>query len=387
MRNAKNPIVHLARGACFLPLALLAAACSHEAAAPDAAGPRLEGERISYAANAPELAALAIIPVQADNAAVGDTVRTTGRLAWNEDSTARVFPPVGGRVVRLLADVATGVGRGQTLAVLASPDFGQAQADAVRTATDLAAAERTLERTRALFEHGAAPKKDVEAAEADRTRSLVESERARARLALLGGAAGADAGVDQRYRLTSPIRGVVVDRALNPGEEVRSDGQTPLFTISDPTRLWVYLDLTEKDIGHVRPGMALTLRSAAYPDRVFAGRVEVVGDALDPATRTVKARGSLDNPARLLKAEMYVDVEVRDPAARPGLAVPTAAIVADGERRFVFVEEGRGRYRRQPITPGPERAGRTLILSGLAPGERVVSEGSLLLESVLTSRA
>jgi cobalt-zinc-cadmium efflux system membrane fusion protein len=67
--------------------------------------------------------------------------------------------------------------------------------------------------------------------------------------------------------------------------------------------------------------------------------------------------------------------------------VPTSAIVAAGDRRFVFVEEGRGRYRRQPVTPGPDRDGRTQILSGLLPGQRVVSAGSLLLESVLASRA
>jgi cobalt-zinc-cadmium efflux system membrane fusion protein len=378
----------LIRSRALLAAALAAALGCHRAApARDPAGPRLEGDRISYAANAPELAALATIPVMPEAAATASTLRTTGRLAWDEDATARVASPVAGRVVRLLADVANGVRRGQALALLASPDLGQAQADASRAATDLAAAERTLERSRTLYEHGAAPRKDLEAAEADRARSAVESARARARLGLLVGGNGGSGGVDQRYRLVSPIRGVVVDRALNPGQEVRPDAQAPLFTISDPTRLWVYLDLTEKDLGRVKPGMALTLRTAAYPGRVFAGRVEVVGDALDPATRTVKARGFLANPERLLKAEMYVDVEVSDPAARPGLEVPTAAIVGDGDRRFVFVEEGRGRFRRQPVTPGPERSGRTQILGGLAQGQRVVTEGSLLLESVLASRA
>jgi cobalt-zinc-cadmium efflux system membrane fusion protein len=364
-----------------LLLALAALGC--RPGGPDAGppGPRLEGDRVAYAADAPELSALAVAPAEPEAAA---TVLTTGRLAWNEDATARVFSPVAGRVVRLLADVSTRVGRGQPLALLQSPDLGQAQADAARAATDLDAAERTLVRARALYEHGAAPRKDLEAADADRARSAVESARARARLALLGGGTGA---VDQSFRLVSPLRGVVVDRALNPGQEVRGDAQTPLFTVSDPSSLWVYLDLAEKDLGRVRPGMGLAIRSAAYPERVFAGRVEVVGETLDPTTRTVKARGRLENPARLLKAEMYVDVEVSDPAARPRLAVPTTAIVAEGERRFVFVEEGRGSFRRRPVVAGPERDGKTEILSGLAPGQRVVAEGSLLLESVLTARA
>src|SRR5262249_29948231 len=183
------------------------------------------------------------------------------------------------------------------------PDFGQAQADANRAATDLAVAERTLERVELLFAHGAAPKKELDAAQADRARARVESERARSRLALLGGRLGE---IDQLYALRSPLAGVVVDRALNPGLEVRTDSPTPPFTISDPRHLWVYLDVNERDVAHVRPGMVFTLASAAYPGRTFSGTVDVVGDTLDPATRTVKARGSVGNPDRLLKAEMYV---------------------------------------------------------------------------------
>ena len=101
----------------------------------------------------------------------------------------------------------------------------------------------------------------------------------------------------------------------------------------------------------------------------------------------MKARGSLPNPDRLLKAEMYVDVEVADPAQPPALEVPSAAVVSSGKRSYVFVEEGRGRFQRRPVEPGPERAGRTLILAGLNAGQRVVVDGSLLLETLLESKS
>jgi membrane fusion protein, heavy metal efflux system len=398
-----------------------AAGCRRQRPADDAAGPRIEGESIVYPANAVELSSLSVAP--ALPAAAG-TVRTTGRLAWDEDRTARVFPPVGGRVRRLLADLGQRVARGAPLAAIESSDFGQAQADANRAATDLAAAERTLARVRELYEHAAAPKKDLDAAQADRDRARVESERTAARLTLLGGrlgaagtggaagavgasgevgavgAAGAGGGagaalgpagaggarVDQHFVLRSPIAGVVVDRAINPGLEVRSDAQTPLFVVSDPSRLWVYLDVVESDLPAVRAGLPLALRCNAYPQRVFAGRVEVVGDTLDPATRTVKARGSLANPGRLLKAEMYVEVEVADPGRRPAIEVPSAAVVSEGRRRYVFVEEARGRFARRPVEAGAERGGKTQILAGLDAGQRVVVDGSLLLESLLGSR-
>ncbi len=360
---------------------LAAVGCRHAAPAPETAGPRLEGERILFAESSDELSTLSVAPVEPAPLAA---VRTTGRLAWNEDVTARVYPPVSGRVARMIANVEQRVGRGAALAAIQSPDYGQAQADANRAATDLAAAQRTLDRLRDLYNHGAAARKDLEAAEADARRGEIERQRAESRLALLGGRLG---GVDQQYVLRSPIAGVVVDRAINPGQEVRTDAQTPLFTVSDPARLWVYLDVTERDIPAVRRGMDLEVRSAAYPGRTFHGTVEVVGDTLDPATRTVKARGQIDNPDRLLKAEMYVDVEISDPSRRPGLEVPSAAVVADGTQRFVFVEEGRGRFHRRAVTPGPERAGRTQILAGLDEGQRVVVDGSLLLQSLLASRS
>ncbi|MDP9120819.1 MAG: efflux RND transporter periplasmic adaptor subunit [Acidobacteriota bacterium] len=365
------------------PLLLLLLLCSPlgcrpQAPPPDPPGPKVQGDGIVFPEGAAGLSSLSVAPVEK---VAGATLRATGRLAWNEEVTARVYSPVGGRVARMIANLEQRVGKGAPLAAIESPDFGQAQADANRAATDLTAAERTLGRARSLYEHGAAAKKDLEGAEADQLRSKVESERAKTRLTLLGGRLGA---VDQHFVLRSPIAGTVVDRIINPGLEVRTDGQTALYTISDPGRLWVFLDVTEKDLAHVRPGMPLSLRSAAYPDRVFAGRTDVVGDTLDPATRTVKARGSLLNPDRLLKAEMYVDVEIADPAEQPGLAVPTAAVVADGPRRFVFVEVGKGRFLRRPVTAGPERSGRTQIAEGLSSGQRVVVDGSLLLQSLLT---
>jgi cobalt-zinc-cadmium efflux system membrane fusion protein len=194
-----------AKTAALLAAALLLAlaGCRPEHRAADPAGPRIEGgERIVYPENAAELASLSTAATEP--APVG-TVRTTGRLTWDEDRTARVFPPIGGRVRRLLADLGRSVGKGTPLAAIESSDFGQAQADANRAATDLAAAERTLARVRELYEHAAAPKKDLEAAQADRDRAKVESERTASRLALLGGRPGGARGVDQQFVLCSPI--------------------------------------------------------------------------------------------------------------------------------------------------------------------------------------
>src|SRR5262249_48007667 len=159
------------------------------------------------------------------------------------------------------------VRKGDLLAVIASPDFGQAQSDRARAEADLRAADRNLSRLRLLLERGAAARRDFEQAEADDERARAEAERTDARLELGGGAHAASARVDQAFPLVSPVAGLVVERNLNPGQEVRSDAGTPLFVVSDPRRLWVLLDVTEKDLGDVETGARLTLHAQAYPDR------------------------------------------------------------------------------------------------------------------------
>ncbi len=361
-------------------LAIVCAACAGCGSRPareEAAKPQVSGDRVVYPSGAPALDSFRLAEVAAT---CWPAVRTTGRLAWDENVTARIYSPVAGQVRQVLADVQMPVRPGDALALVDSPDFGQAQADANRAATDYAVADKNRERVRALFSHGAAARKDLEAAEADAIRTYAEKERAVKRLELLGGKVGV---VDQHYDLRSPIRGVVVDRAINPGQEIRPDLQTPLYTVSDPAQLWVFLDLTERDLPLVAKGMPLTVKTSAHPDRVFTGRIEVVGDTLDPMTRTIRARGSVENPDRLLKAEMYVNVEVSETHPKPCITIPSAAVIGSAEQHWVFVAEGNGSFRRQAVTVGPEKSGSTRIEAGLREGQKVVVEGTLLLQSLL----
>jgi cobalt-zinc-cadmium efflux system membrane fusion protein len=336
---------------------------------------RVEGNVVAFADPAAESA----LAVEAVALAADDHVSVTGRLVWDEDATGRVFSPVSGRVARIAVDLGTPVGPGSVLAVLASPDFGQAQAEAARAKADLEAAERTLARARLLYERGATPRKELEQAEAETTRARAEAERTQARLRLWGGRPQAPV-VDESFPLTSPVRGKVVERNLNPGQEVRSDAATPLFVVSDCSRLWILLDVTERDLPDILPGAELQIRTPAYPERSFPGRLDRLSPALDATTRTAHARGRVPNPEGLLKAEMYVMVEVvRSASTR--LMLPARAVIQDGADRYVFVQEGPGRYRRVAVVAGPEREGAVPVLSGLAESTRVVTQGSLLLEA------
>src|SRR6266581_4654434 len=303
------------------------------------------------------------------------TLALNGRIVWDDNVTTRLFTPFAGRVTTIHADAGQSIEAGAPLVAIASPDFGQAQMDARRAATDFTLAERTASRLRELSEHGAAAQKDLQSAEADLERSRLEKERTAKRLALYGAAAD----LDQAYILKSPIAGVVVEKNINPGAELRNDQMlantpqlaAPLFVITDPTKLWIQIDVPERDYTRLCVGQPFVIKSASLPGQSFTGRVDVVSDSLDPNTHTVKARGSLSNGRRLLKAETFVTAEFTLPP-EAGTEISSKAVFLRGEKHCVLVEEAPGRYARREVGVGAEHGGRIIITQGLETGRRVV---------------
>jgi len=341
--------------------------------------PAVQGSSVVFPETSPQLVAFSSEAVES-NRPITHTL--SGRIVWDEERTVRVFSPFAGSVQKIRVHVGDHVAVGQTLASIASPDFGQTQSEASRAAADYAVAQKNVERLRDLTANGVAAEKDLHAAEADFERARAEFERVKARKKLYG---GGDT-VDQLYPLKAPVAGVVVEKNINPGQEVRPDQLTsnapPLFVITDPARLWVQLDATEQDLRFLRPGILVTLRTPAYPDRTFPARIEAVSDYVDPNTRMIKVRASVANGERALKGEMFVTGEITD-ASGGGVLVPAQAVFLVGDRHFVFVEDGKGRYTRTEVNRAGEVSGRVAVSAGLKPGQRVVTAGSLLLQQVL----
>ena len=278
-------------------LALLAAAsvigCSREtpvkvAELPE---PKVDGDKVAFVTNAPQLASIAVQAAQARTMAV---THVTGRLYWNDDTTVRVFTPVAGRVTTLRAELGQPISVGTPLAEIDSPDFAQALASARTAAGNLAAADKAFVRSKELLAHGAAAEKDVEAAEAAYVAAAAERDRAEAVLANYG---GSDQSTNSIYVLRSPIAGVLVEKNINPGQELRADLMlanapnlfAPSFVVSDPAKLWLQLDVAESDLSALRQGQRLQITSAALPGKVFGGAVDNLGAAMDATARTIKS--------------------------------------------------------------------------------------------------
>jgi len=302
---------------------------------------------------------------------------------WDETRTVRIFAPITGRIVKLLAQPGDAVKAGSSLALLASPDIGQAQADARRAATDMALAEKSVARSSELLEHGIIARKDFQIAQADLDRAQAERARTLGNLRLYG----ASEQVNQEYTLRSQIAGVVVERNANAGQEIRPDqaqpGSPALFVVTDPTHLWVQIDAPESALGKLRPGAKIHLRAASLGENMLEARIEQVSDFFDPQARTIRIRARVDNRDRLLKAEMYATAEI-DVDMGTFVRVPAKAVFLSGNTQYVFVDEGSGQYRRRAVKAEEAGFGSMRIRTGLAPNARVVTDGGLLLMQLLS---
>ncbi len=332
----------------------------------------MEGARLVFPEGHPQLAKLGLTAAEPARPML---VEMPARLVWNEDHTQRIQPALAGRVERILVDVGQSVKPGTALAQLASPEYGAVQADATKARADLALARQTLQRLRELHEAGVAARKDLEQAEAEAARAQAELDRSQARTRLYGGGAG----VDQRLTLSSGVAGVVVERNLNPGQELRPDGTAvPLFVISDPHSLWVQIDGRESDAALLRPGSPFELVVPGLGGDPVRGTVVAVADAIDVNSRSIKARGVVPNPGRRLKAEMLGQARLqRDPGQ--ALVVPASAVQLRGTTHWVMVQVAPGAFEPREVAVGWLGAKEVTIGQGLKAGEQVVSDNLLLL--------
>ena len=341
---------------------------------------RVASDTLRFAADAPQLLFLKIQPVAIFPEPLVEALNA--RISYDDNHTARVFSPVAGRVVKISAESGSQVKAGDPLLVLDSPDFAVAESDSAKASADQLRKKESWERAKQLYEIKGIARKDVEAAEADWHQAEAEVQRAHARMKNLNTTTTA---ADGQFVLRAPISGVITERQVSAGSEVRPDAANPLFVITDPHHLWVQVDLPERQLDKIQLGRPVAIEVDAYPDTTFMGKVMVIGGALDPVSRRIQVRCDVDNPALKLKPEMFARVT---PVAskKAGLPrVPNTALVTQGLYSFIFVEQSPGVLQRRRVTLDMQGSEYTYISEGLRAGERVVSSGALLLNSELAS--
>lgn len=311
------------------------------------------------------------------------TATLPGRVTFDEDHTQRVASPIDGRVTAIPVRLGDRVRAGQPLIQLSSPQVGQLQAEAQKATSDLGVAEKAGERVHKLQSDGAVAEKDVTQAEGDLRKAKSDYARATAQLKALG-VSPTDPAVNAA--LHAQIAGIVVDRTVLVGQEVRADQAAPLLTISDLDAVWVLADAYEQDLGLVGLGDSVKVQVPAYPGETFVGKVTHIGEVIDPSTRTVKVRCSIPNPQRRLKPEMFAKVEVQGAGGREIIQIPSRAVLTEGDRTVVIVALEDHVFLSRRVSVGPDVDGQVRVLGGLQPGEKVVTTGALFMKREIDTR-
>ena len=300
------------------------------------------------------------------------------RVAYDDDVTARLFPPAAGRIVSISANAGDHVKAGQVLATIDAADFGTARADLDKAKADEERKRLAFERARELGAGEGIAMKDLEAARADLQAAKAETSRAQERVRNLNPRGLPVQG--QQIAVSSPIAGLVSERNATPALEVAQGAATPLFVVTDLRRLWLLIDIPERLLGTIRSGARVAVETDAYPGEQFQARITQVGQVVDPNTRRVVARARIDNAQGKLLPEMFVRALVLQDGPQ-GTRVPNAALVNRGVFSYVFVETQPGHFERRRVELALRGTDFSYVASGLKSGERVVTSGAILLDA------
>jgi cobalt-zinc-cadmium efflux system membrane fusion protein len=295
------------------------------------------------------------------------------------------------------ADLGQRVARGDPILWIESAELGRLHEAYIRSLSELRAASRSYERAKKLAEAKAISTGELQSREAGYL-SIVAGVEAGERSLLLFGEdhseiqrlrsqveAGSSPSVQgpPRIAVRAPFEGRVLDRRVTPGTLV--EAMQPLATLADLTKVWIFLQVYEKDLAQIRSGLAVRIRAEAYPDDTFPGAVDFVGGVVDEASRTIRVRATVPNPSEKLRPGMFVKAQVLVPnpkeEGRTVLVVPQGALQTLEGRPHVFVEAAPGRFVRRVVETGHTFEGFTEILAGVRAGEKVVTEGSFVLKS------
>ncbi len=335
-------------------------------------------DTIHFAEDAPQLAYLQVKAVEEYPEPLVEPLNA--RLAYDDNHTARIFPPIAGRVLKINADTGRKVKAGDELLVLDAPDYAQATSDVAKANADLLRKRQAFERAGELVKINGISLREMESTEADFHQAEAEAQRAEARLRNLQSIAKVTNG---KFVLRAPIGGIVSERQVNVGSEVRPDAANPLFVVTDSKQLWALIDLPERYLDKVKVGQPVSLEVDAYPGEAFKGKTTVVAEALDPVTRRIQVRAEIDNSSHRLKPEMFaratpvVDSDTSMPR------VPNSALFTLGVHSHVFVELSPGVLQRRHVELSLQSHEYSYVKEGLRAGERVVTSGALLLNAEL----
>jgi cobalt-zinc-cadmium efflux system membrane fusion protein len=325
---------------------------------------------------------------------------TEGKVAVDEDRSTPVFSPYAGRVTKLLAKPGESLKQGQPLFTIEAADTVQAQNDFIAAMTSQNKAKSAIDladiqfkRAKDLYEGHAIPLKDYQQAEAtqvqaqnDMRSSGTALEAARNKLRILGFTDETikvfqDKGViDREITIYSPIAGTVVQRKIGPGQYVNAGASDPVFVIGDLSTVWLTAFVRESDAAAICIGQDISVNVMALPGHPLTAKINYVATAIDPSTRRLLVRATIDNKDGVLKPEMFANVTIYSAGDRAAPAVPKKALIYEADKVRLWVAREDKSVELREIKIGLINGNLVEVTSNLKPGEQIVVKGSLFID-------
>jgi membrane fusion protein, heavy metal efflux system len=318
--------------------------------------------------------------------------QSVGSIDFNEDLTLQVFTPYQGRIIRLFAEVGDDVKKGQTLFTIDSPDLLQAESTLIAAAGVLELTTRSLARLKELYQSRAVSQKDLDQAVSDQQTAEGNLRAARDAVRIFGKVDADIDGIiarrlaDPTLIVPSPIDGRITARNAAPGLFVQPGGAPAPFSVANVSTMWMLANVAESDSPALHVDQEVTVNVAAFPDKVFEGRISTVASTVDPNTRRVLVRSEIADPRHELRSGMFANFVIRtgDPIRSAG--VPLDGVVREGDGTMtVWVTTDRRRFTKRTVKIGLERNGYRQILEGLQPGELIATDGAIFLSNMLAT--
>lgn len=301
----------------------------------------------------------------------------TGKISFDEDKVAKVFPLAGGFVKELYVELGDYVRKGQVMAIIRSPEIAGFTKEGVEAEAQLQSAEKRLKVAEDLYKSGIISELELLEARKALETTTGETKRIRDVLDMYGAGAGAV------YPIKSPVSGVVVQKNISLNMELRTEDITPAFVVGSIEDVWVMANVYESDIPNIKVGYDAQVTTISYPDRVFQGKIDKIFSLMDAESKTLKARVTLRNENFALKPEMFANVKVRYSEPYQKVAVPASCLIFDKSKYFVMVYHSPKNIETREVEIYQENDALAYIESGLKPGERIMAKHQLLVYDAL----
>jgi len=308
-----------------------------------------------------------------------NAITLTGKVAFNDDNVAKIFPMVSGNISGIKAMLGDYVSAGQTLGTIRSTEMAGYSNDLVNAQTNLQVTKRSLDAAQDMAKSGLASEKDVLAAQAAYSQAQSELNRVNSVLKINGGSTQGE------FAVKAPISGFIVEKNVTNDMTIRSDNNNDMFTISDLKNVWVLANVYESNINEIHMGDNVNITTLSYPGRVFTGKIDKVLNVLDPSNKVMRVRIVLQNDDYALKPEMFTSVTVTNPENKQSICIPSRALIFDNSQYYVLVYKSKSDVLITPVQVINTLGDRTYISAGIQPGQLIIGSQALLIYDQLNN--